>query len=392
VRAQIAARAGDGAGDVNAARTALIVGAGIAGTTAAGALQRKGIQVRLIEREPEPTFRGIGIVLLPPAVRSMHMLGLVDACLQRGFPQDVSRTHSADGTVLARRPLVGLAGPEDPPAIGLPRPAFGEILCDWAVEAGVDLRYGLTVTAIDDCEDGVEVELSDGTSGHYDVVVGADGLRSAVRAMVFPEQPAPTYIGQGIWRVLVGVRPPQVDGQLLFLGKTTRAGFNPILSDDMYMYFLHQTDEGRPHLTRDQSHELLIGLLAEYGGLVAEVRDLLTPDNASHYGLLYTIFVAGDWHRGRVILIGDAAHATPPHLASGAGIAIEDGIVLARCLSECDTVGSGFELFMRRRYERCRMVIENSRTLSRWDLDPNAPGGQAATLTTDTWAALSAPI
>jgi 2-polyprenyl-6-methoxyphenol hydroxylase-like FAD-dependent oxidoreductase len=118
----------------------------------------------------------------------------------------------------------------------------------------------------------------------------------------------------------------------------------------------------------------------------------LTPERPLHYGPLYTTFVEGPWHRGRVVLIGDAAHATPPHLASGAGIAIEDAIVLARCLRDCETVPAAFELFMGCRYERCRMVIDNSRTLARWDLDPDAPGGQAAALMTDTWAALAEPI
>lgn len=148
-------------------------------------------------------------------------------------------------------------------------------------------------------------------------------------------------------------RPEELNGQLLFLGATTRAGFNPILADDMYLYCLHQTDDSRPHLTRHESHALLIEQLAEYGGLVGEIRGRLTPDSRSYYGPLYTSFIAGPWHRGRVILIGDAAHATPPHLASGAGIAIEDAIVLARCLRESDTVAEAFALFMEQRYERC---------------------------------------
>lgn len=377
---------------MNAARTALVVGAGIAGMTAAGELQRQGIDVELIEREPEPVFRGIGIVLLAPAVRSMHMLGLADACLERGFPQYESETRSADGRLIARTPMVGLLGNEYPPSIGIARAVFGEILRDRVLTAGVRLRCGLTVTAIAEAADGVEVELSDATSGRYDLVVGADGLRSSVRRMLFAEQPDPIYIGQCAWRVLIGTRPDELNGQLLFLGATTRAGFNPILPDDMYLYCLHQTDDGRPHLTRDQSHALLIEQLAEYGGLVGEVRERLTPDSPSYYGPLFTSFIAGAWHRGRVILIGDAAHATPPHLASGAGIAIEDAIVLARSLSRCDTVAAAFALFMSQRYERCRMVIENSRRLSRWDLDPHAPRDQAAALTTDTWAALGEPI
>jgi 2-polyprenyl-6-methoxyphenol hydroxylase-like FAD-dependent oxidoreductase len=370
-------------------RTALIVGAGIAGMTAAGELARAGIEVDLIEREAEPVFRGIGILLLPPAVRSMEMLGLAELCLERGFPQVDSAVFTADGTLLARTPMTGLAGDALPPAIGIARSAFGDVLRERAEAGGVRLRCGLTVDAVG--EDGA-VRFSDGTQGRYDVVVGADGLRSSVRAAVFGEQPAPTFIGQSVWRVLVGARPEEVHGQMLFLGARTRAGFNAIRADDMYLYCVHETAEGEPPPGPAESHARLTGLLEEYGGLVAEVRPLLTPDRPVHYGPLYTTFVEGPWHRGRVVLIGDAAHATPPHLASGAGIAIEDAIVLARCLRDEATLPAAFAAFMDRRYERCRMVIENSRTLARWDLDPNAPKGEAAALTTDTWVALAEPI
>jgi 2-polyprenyl-6-methoxyphenol hydroxylase-like FAD-dependent oxidoreductase len=375
-----------------AARTALVVGAGISGMIVAAELARFGLEVDLIEREPEPVFRGIGIVLLPPAVRSMQMLGLVDACLEQGVPQRESETRKANGQLIARTPMQGLLGPDYPPAIGIARPTFGEILHGHALRAGARLRCGLTATEFADAGDAVEVEFSDRTSGRYDLVVGADGLRSSVRAQWFPEQPEPDYIGQCAWRTRVGERPAELNGQLLFLGATTRAGFNPITPNDMYLYCLHQTDDRRPHLTAEQSYALLIEQLAEYGGLVGEVRDRLSPSTPSHYGPLYTSFIAGPWHRGRVILIGDAAHATPPHLASGAGIAIEDAIVLARCVGGCATVDAAFQLFMQQRYERCRMVIENSRQLSRWDLDPDAPRDQAAALTTDTWAALAEPI
>jgi 2-polyprenyl-6-methoxyphenol hydroxylase-like FAD-dependent oxidoreductase len=376
---------------VTAANTALVVGAGIAGMTAAAELQRRGIDVDLIEREPEVMFRGIGIALLPPAVRSMHLLGLADTCLARGFPQHESVTRSSDGRLIARAPMVGLVD-DFPPSVGIARSVFGEILRDYAAAAGVRPRCGLTVTALADAGDGVEVVLSDGTSARYDVVIGADGLRSSIRAMLFAEHPEPTYIGQCVWRVLIGMRPADLNGQLLFLGETTRAGFNPIGPDEMYLYCLHQTHDGRPHLSQEASYALLIEQLAEYGGLVSEVRERLTAGNQTHYGPLYTTFVEGAWHRGRTILIGDAAHATPPHLASGAGIAIEDAIVLPRCLGRHDTVAGAFGEFMAQRYERCRMVIDNSRALSRFDIDPDAPRDQAAALMTDTWAALAEPI
>lgn len=376
----------------------LIVGAGIAGLTLAGELQHQNIEVRVVELEPEPVFRGIGIALLAPALRSMQAIGLLDACIERGVPHYVFRSCTADGTLLATTPLQGLLGSEYPPAIGIPRPALGDLLYKRAADAGVDLRFGVSVSELRNEADSVEVGFSDGTHGRFDLVVGADGLRSAVRAMVFPEEPPPTYLGQHAWRLRVGHRPEDLDSQVIFLGEKTRAGLNPILPDDMYIYIVHQIGEDQPRMTPKQSLSRFLDLLGEYGGSGKYVRFLeeaaqqLTAESPSHYGPLYTTFMDKAWYRGRVLLIGDAAHATPPHLASGAAIAIEDALVLARAMRRYEVLGDVLKTFMDERYERCRMVIQTSRQLASWDMDPSADKRQAAALTTETWKALADPI
>lgn len=269
---------------------------------------------------------------------------------------------------------------------------FGDILRTRALHNGSNLRFGLTVGELRNGEYGVEALLTDGSSQTYDLVVGADGLRSTVRSMIFPAAPPPTYIGQHIWRVLVGNRPPEIDSQMLFVGERSRVGLNPILPDDMYIYLLNQAEESREKLTDKDAHAQLMELFGDYGGIAREIASGLSLDCPAHHASLYTIFMEGPWHQGRVVLIGDAAHATPPHLAGGAAIAIEDAIVLARLLGTGDSVTEVFESFMNQRYERCRMVINNSRQLSRWDLDPNVDGRKAAALTTQTWEKLAVPI
>lgn len=373
-------------------RNALVVGAGIAGTTVAGALQRDGIDVDLIDVEPVPTFRGIGIALLPPALRCMHQLGLAEACVRRGMPQYTFKTCTAAGEIISQSQMRGLLEPPYPPAVGIARSAFGEILREWALPAGIQARYGTTVTRLANRAASVEVALSDGETRTYDLVVGADGVNSAIRTTIFPGAPPPLYLGQCIWRVLVPARPEEVNGQMLFLGETTRAGFNPITHDTMYIYLVHHAETPHRWLTAEASHGAMMENLGEYGGLMKEMSRLVTPDSPTHYGPLYTSFIDGSWHRGRVILIGDAAHTTPPHLASGAGIAIEDAIVLARSLRQQPDVPNAFDAFMSERFERCRMVIENSRTLARWDLDPTVPGLRVAELSGRTFEALGSPI
>jgi 2-polyprenyl-6-methoxyphenol hydroxylase-like FAD-dependent oxidoreductase len=370
----------------------LVVGAGIAGTTVAGALARDGIDVDLIDVEPVPTFRGIGIALLPPALRCMHQLGLAEACVSRGMPQHTFTTCTAAGETISKSPMRGLLEPPYPPAVGIARSAFGEILREWALPAGVRARHGTIVSRLVNRSASVEVEFSDGETRTYDLVVGADGAHSAMRTTIFPGAPSPLYLGQCIWRVLVPARPGEVDGQMLFLGETTRAGFNPITHDTMYIYLVHHAEDPQRWLTAEASYAAMMDNLNEYGGLMHEMSRLLTPDSPAHYGPLYTSFIDGLWHRGRVILIGDAAHTTPPHLASGAGIAIEDAIVLARSLRQQPDVPAAFDAFMSERFERCRMVIENSRTLARWDLDPTVPGLKVAELSGRTFEALGSPI
>ena len=179
----------------------------------------------------------------------MHALGLADQCVDCGVSQYQFKTCAADGTVVNSSPMHGLLGDGYPPAVGISRPVLGEILRERAASAGVALRFGVTVTSIADGPDGARVEFSDGTAGSYELVVGADGLRSAVRALVFPEEPPATYLGQWVWRVLVGARPEEVDGQMLFLGRDTRAGFNPIRPDDMYIYLVHDSDSPEQRLS-----------------------------------------------------------------------------------------------------------------------------------------------
>jgi 2-polyprenyl-6-methoxyphenol hydroxylase-like FAD-dependent oxidoreductase len=373
-------------------RSALVVGAGIAGTIVAGALRRDGIDVDLIDIEPVPRFRGIGIALLPPALRCMHQLGLADACIENGLPQYTFKTCSAAGDIISESPMQGLLEPPYPPAVGIARTAFGEILRAWALPTGVHVRHGTTVTRLTNDQDRVEVELSDGETRTYDLVVGADGVHSSVRAGLFGDEPPPMYLGQCIWRVLVGARPAEVDGQMLFLGETTRAGFNPITRDSMYIYVVHRAEAPQRPPTAEASRAALMGHLDEYGGLMRQMSRLVTTESPTHYGPLYTSFINGPWYRGRVVLIGDAAHTTPPHLASGAGIAIEDAIVLARRLREQSDVPAALDAFMGDRLERCRMVVENSRTLARWDLDPDVPGLRVAELSGRTFQALGNPI
>ncbi len=134
---------------------------------------------------------------------------------------------------------------------------------------------------------------------------------------------------------------------------------------------------------------LLADLLSEFGGEIGWCRDHMEEETI-HFAPMAAHVMGAPWHNGRVILIGDAAHATTPHIGYGAGLAVEDGVVLAECLEAATTRDKALDTFMDRRFERCRMVVENGLRISRWQQGIDHQNADQAGLTNETWRALTA--
>src|SRR5215203_532137 len=368
---------------------ALIIGGGPAGTTAAIALGRAGIQTLVVEREDRARPVGVGLALQNSPLRALHQLGLLEAVVDRSFHHEAVNICAPDGTVVHRvvtEPLM----PGTPSFVALPRGTLAEIL-DEAVAAtpGAEIRYGTTFTALRDQGDSVEADLSDGTTERFDLVIGADGLHSAVRQQFFPDAPEPRRARQVIWRGSAP-RPPEADRYFLHdLGPGGRAAVVPIADDEVYVWMLHR-DDGAPRPPAEERLELFRQRLAPFGGVVPAVAAVLRPD-VDHRSL-QALLVPAPWYRGRVVLIGDAAHATTPHIAYGAGIAIEDSVVLAEELSRNDSVEAALEAFMGRRFDRCRLVVETSWQLSEWEVEPPEDRSQHQQLVGRALAALAQPL
>jgi len=234
------------------------------------------------------------------------------------------------------------------------------------------------------------VVFSDGRSGSYDLVVGADGVRSRVRSLAMPDAPQPRYTGQGVWRA----RVPRTGDPMLavFFGSRSKAGFITVSDETQYVFCVVNAPDPQ-RLSEERFPELLREVLAEYGGIIGEVREQIRDHGQIYYSGLVSLILPTPWHRGRVLLIGDAAHTCTPHLAYGAGIAVEDGVVLGDVLVRYESLPVALEAFMHRRYERCRMVVENSRQLGEWEQHAGPDTGRlSAELTEQSWAALAEPI
>ncbi|MGE5148897.1 MAG: FAD-dependent oxidoreductase [Rhodospirillaceae bacterium] len=361
----------------------LIVGAGLSGMVLATALKRSGMDVDLIELHARWNVLGVGISVQGPALRALKSLGLIDACIASGFGYSQVVNCDASGRTLGIVELPRLNGAAYPSCAGMMRPALHSVIEAALREAGVAVRFGLSVESLGE---GGEVRFTDGTRGAYDLVVGADGAYSRVRELLFGTQWQPRYTGQAVWRAMVP-RPPEVTARHAYYGPRHKAGFNPVSRDEMYIYLV-QNVQGHPRIEPERWPALMQELLADFGGHIGEMRSRITDPARIVYRPVGSLLMPPPWHRGRVVLIGDAAHTAPPQLASGATIAIEDAIVLAQVLVDGGTLAD----FTARRFERCRIVVENSWQLGEWEKAPQTPGADPTALISASMRALATPI
>jgi 2-polyprenyl-6-methoxyphenol hydroxylase-like FAD-dependent oxidoreductase len=372
-----------------AARNALIVGGGVAGMSAAIMLRQAEIDVQLIDLAPDWKMAGAGLTISASTLRAMRQVGILDEVASLGHTHAGIRVCDVQGVPLRTVVSPPLPDADVPGAGGILRPTLHGIMAARLRELGASVRLGLTVAAIDSADDPACVRLSDGSIERYDLVVCADGLFSSMRKLVFPDAAAPVFTGQACWR-LVLPRPPQIDTRHFFLGGPVKVGLTPVSQEEMYLFLLEHVPDN-PWRPVETQYAVLRDLLAGFGGILATIRDGLSPASQIIYRPLEGHLLRHDWWRGNAILIGDAAHATTPQLASGAGMALEDGIVLADEVARAATLPAAFANFMRRRYERCRMVVENSLEIGRLEVAGAPPIEQTAVVEASL-ERLSAPI
>lgn len=341
----------------------LIVGGGIGGLATAIALQKAGIQSEIVEKQKEWNVYGVGIILQSNALRAIDALGLMEEFLAVGTTHSALHIRDSQGNMIFDAPIhpsgdFNMTG-------GIPRRDLHEILLQSAIKHGTKIRMGTTVEVIENTDSFVYTKFTDGTSGTYDLVIGADGVRSKVRNLVFGEI-EPKFVGQAVWRYTIK-RPENLENITMYYGQKAKAGIVPMTKDSAYV-FIVTAEPGNPWKQEDQLHVQMREAFQEFGGLIAELSEQITDPKEVVYRPLETLIVEKPWYRDRILLIGDAAHATVPHLAQGAAIAIEDALVLAELLQKEGAVSEILSVFMDRRFERCKFIVDNSNTLVNWEL------------------------
>ena len=369
----------------------LVVGGGIAGLTLAVALRRRGIGADVVELQPKWNVLGVGISLTGPTLRALQSIGLIDQCVGAAFGFDRIVFADAAGRQFSALNMPRLCGPDYPATVAIARSALHDVLIQATEQLGAPVTLGATVSSLDQDAHAVEVVFSDGRRGTYDFVVGCDGFHSTVRKLAFRDVPDASFTGLAVWRATMP-RPHEVECMQMFYGPNTKAGVNPHSRDEMFLFLVQPIRDGQ-RLPPDRMHLLLAEQLRDFSGSVmSHAREHVDDPAKVDYRPMNSFLLPPPWYRGRVAVIGDAAHTTTPHLATGAGIAIEDAVVLAELLDADLSVPKLLDRFMARRFDRCRLVVETAVKLGEMEKDKSIPIQAHFDLMSATFRKLADPI
>ena len=342
----------------------LVVGGGIGGQSVAIALALMGIEVEIAEIKEAFDVYGVGIIQQGNALKALDKIGIADESMRRGSPYGQVKMFTAGGHP------VGVAGPPPmgkyPSHNGVSRKILHEVMYEEAKRLGILYRMGITVADLENGVDEVHVTFTDGSKESYDIVVASDGIYSKIRDMIFGEM-KPRYMGLSVWRYAFP-RHPDLDTGYIYYGRRSKIGFIPMSDEDMYMFLVSAEGED-PTLEKEVLAPMMQDYLSEFPIKIAQdAKAQITDNDLVNYRPLEALRLPAPWYKNRVVIIGDAVHATVPQLGSGAALAIEDAVVLAEELQKAMEVSDAFEAFMKRRYERCLMVVDASETLAEWEL------------------------
>lgn len=363
----------------------LVVGGGAAGNAVTILLRRADVEVDLVEAKPDWNAAvGSGITLQGNALRVLRELGVWEQVEASGFAFESFGVTTPDGTLLFAHDDIRTGGDDLPATVGMQRPRLQEILIDAVRASGAGVRLGITAEILEQDAEGVSVRFSDGTESRYGLVIAADGLNSSTRAAIgITEKPEPT--GMAIWRAPAPRPEGLIRTNLAFGGPAYIAGYCPTSETTIYAYVV-EANRDRASIPPETYADEMRRLARSYGGHWTEIVEHITDPAKVNYTWFDRLLVEGSWHRGRVVLIGDAAHCCPPTLAQGAALSLEDASVLAELLTGGrDWDDALLQEFYERRIRRVRPVVEASVQVGQWQLDgvrdADVPGLITRTLT-----------
>lgn len=337
----------------------LIAGGGIGGLAAAVALQRAGQRVRVFERAEAVRASGLGITLSPNAMVALDALGLASTVLDLGVRLSGGELRSADGRVLAPLWMDAMEARHGLPSVGIER---GRLLDALLAAAGAaSVRTGAECVGFREEVGGVCALLAGGEAVWGRALVGADGAGSAVRQQITGPATA-RYAGYTCWRGLAEIGPDAVGERGFFemWGEGLRFGGIPVSERRFLWYAVANAPRGG----RDDDGEVLTMLRRRFRDFAAPVRELL--GHTAPGGVIRTDIEDRPplwrWGSGPVTLLGDAAHPMTPNMGQGASQALEDAVVLGRCVARLPDAAGALRAYERARRQRAAGFV----AMSRW--------------------------
>jgi len=342
---------------------AIIIGGGIGGLAAAIALERVGIEAHVFERAAELREVGAGISLWANAIHALDAIGLGDSIRARSLSGARAEIRTWRGRVLSAVTYEQLIQRFGEAVVMIHRADLLAVLAQEIHPARLRLNHECAGFVQD--ADGVTVQFANGETARGDILIAADGLRGVVRAQLFGAGP-PRYSGYTGWRAVLRPKRPATAVSESW-GSGQRFGIAPMADGRVYWYATQNAPEGQ----RDPEAQTKQNVLRLFRGWHEPVESLIEgcADDAILRNDIYDRDPLARWSEGRVTLLGDAAHPTPPNLGQGGCMAIEDGVVLAVCLRKSSSIGEGLREYEERRIPRTREIVLASRRIgdfSQW--------------------------
>ena len=347
-------------------KTALVIGGGVAGMTAALAMQKAGLEPIVFERHPG-SADGVG-AFLTLAVNGLETLQEVDVDVTKigGFETPRMELRLGDGRLLTAFHH-GPEGADRARTRTIRRADLYGSLRREADRRGIEIRYGKSITSAERRGDAVVAQFGDGTAAEGELLVGADGLRSRVRALIDPKAPDARYVG--LLNAGGYARGVKVEGEVgtmhMIFGKRCFFGFMPAPDGDVWWFAnpARANDPSPAELAATSMDAWRAELLETFRDDVGPACALIEASDEMFAGWpTYDFPTVPIWHRDRMLVIGDAAHAASPSSGQGASMAIEDGVMLGKTLRDEPDVDRAFARYEQARRKRVeRMVVQGKR-------------------------------